>query len=112
MKVIVCLLFLHFLAADFVCAQQISNSESTKYHYCRISGEQGSQSFKFDFGKNAHYEQEMGLDTLKKVSIVTILNTMGASSWELINVFVTIDYFFSTPKSYEHWVLRKQVSMN
>lgn len=106
------LFFLQLVCAEFVYSQEKSHSEaeSTKYHYCIIRAQEKSQVFTFDFGNNTHYEKEMGLDTMKNVTITTILNIMSASSWELINVFVTTNYFFSTPQNTENWVIRKLVS--
>ena len=100
-----------------VYSQQVPDSSISvaKYHYCKIQIERrgGMQSYLFDFGDNAFYNTEMGLDTLKRQkSIVIILNRMSDFGWELINAFVETDYFYSTPQNTQNWILRKKVSKN
>jgi len=112
MRTIFIFLLANFFYANIAYSQQVpqSGAPDTKYHYCKITQYRGKPIYTFDFGENTYYNTDMGLDTLKKKSIVTILNRMGEFGWELVNVFVETD-FFSTPTNNQNWILRKKITI-
>jgi hypothetical protein len=112
MKTLTLVTFLAFFKYSAAQVSQTADSvriKQTTYTYCKLRTSEGSGKFEMDFGKNSRtYTREIGLDTLVKPgNIITILNRMGEYGWELTTVFTETDYFFSTPQTYQNWVLRK-----